>query len=75
MVAIHVCDICKADGKLVETTLYRKVTGRPELRLDVCKGCDRIKVPKDFVGYVKLVYRVVNRIELSNEDAVRLSKR
>ncbi len=58
MAKITVCDICKRDGKLVETTHYRKVKNRPDLRLDVCDVCNELidfkKMPMD--EYKKLVY-------------------
>lgn len=62
MVKTTVCDICKKNGKLVETTHYRKVKNRPDLRLDVCTGCNETidfkKMPID--EYQKLVYSCHN---------------
>lgn len=72
---INVCDICHSEGKLVETTLYRKVTGRTDLRLDVCETCDRTRIQKSMVDYVKLVYKVTLGMDLSDEDAKRIAKR
>ncbi len=73
MAAIHVCDVCRSNGKLVETTRYRSVKGRPELRLDVCDACDKT-VPKNMTEYVKLVYRTKG-VELSDEDAKKIAGR
>lgn len=74
MAKVHVCDICLAEGKLTKTTRYFKVKHRPELRLDYCLGC-RSRIPNDMVGYIKLVYSVVHKVELTDERAIELSKR
>jgi len=57
MSKIVVCDICKHEGKLVETNKYMSVKGKPFLRLDYCSKC-RSKIPADMTEYRKLVARV-----------------
>lgn len=64
----YVCDICKSEGKLIESKRKISVTGNPNLRLDVCEDCNKNKVPKDNIEYVKLCYKL-RGIEISTEQA------
>jgi len=73
MAKVTVCDICKSKGKLTETTKYMRVKGRKDLRLDYCDECKK-EIPKTMIGYTILVYKV-NGIELSAEEAFKISKR
>lgn len=74
MAKVLVCDICKSEkGILVETCSYRSIKGFSELRLDVCKECNKT-IPKDMVSYIKLVYKTLNpgAKEMPEEDIKRL---
>ena len=57
MAKVMVCDICKHEGKLSETTRYYSVKGKPHLRLDYCPAC-KSKVPSDFTEYKKFVAKI-----------------
>lgn len=56
MAKIIVCDPCKFKGKIVQTHKYRRVKGRPDLRMDVCPECDK-GLPKSLAEYAVLCYK------------------
>lgn len=68
---IHVCDVCKSEGKLVESKRHITVSGKPDLRLDVCEDCNKNRIPKDNIEYVKLCYKVSD-VELTTEQAKKI---
>lgn len=72
MANIKVCDICKKDGKLTETTRYMSVKGMPNLRLDYCESC-KSKIPVKMVDYAKLCYSLMG-ITLTDADATLMLK-
>jgi hypothetical protein len=71
MAKIMVCDICKHEGKLTETSRYTRVKGLSELRIDHCDECKK-KIPNKMADYVKFVHKIVYHTELSNEDITRM---
>ena len=58
MAKIVVCDICKKEGKLTETTKYMSVKGQRHLKLDFCDDC-RSKIPKNMDEYKKFVMELL----------------
>ena len=75
MANVHVCDVCKADSKLVESTKYMSVKHRPELRLDYCDACGVKTKGLSMLEYVKLVYKVRYKSELSDQEATDIKNR
>jgi len=71
MAKVIVCDICKKDGKLKETSRYTRVKGFSELRIDHCDECKK-KLPNKMVDYVKFVHEVLYNTKLTNEDITRM---
>lgn len=57
MAKVTVCDICKHDGKLTQSTRYFRVTGKRHLRLDYCDGC-KSQIPKGMKEYEEFVAKV-----------------
>lgn len=68
MAKINVCDICKADGKLVETKIHITMQGPPELELDVCEHCATKVKPLTNIEYVKYVFKLKG-IDLTGDKA------
>ena len=69
MAKIHVCDVCKSEGKLTETRRYFSVKGKPMLRIDVCPvHNDKVK-KMGMTEYKIFVYKVVHNVTLLPETA------
>ena len=72
MAKVNVCDVCKSEGKLMETNKYMSVKKRPNLRIDICEEHKKI-LPKGMVEYVQFVYKMKG-IELTEEAASNMLK-
>ena len=75
MASIHVCDICKNEGKLVEVKTYMTVKGLPQLRLDYCKDCEHKFAGLKMREYVKFVFKTLHNQVISEESITNLLKR
>jgi len=73
MAKITVCDICLDNDVLKEAKHRISLRGMRGLRLDLCNEHKNIP-PKNTVEYVRFVYKVCLKINLTKEQAERMLK-
>lgn len=68
MANIKVCDICKSEGRLVESKGRMTFRGHSGLNLDYCKEY-QILIPKEPVAFTKFSYKIHAGVEITTEKA------
>ena len=71
MAKIRVCDVCRQDGTLTETTRYQRLKGCPELNVDVCET-HRETIPKKTLDYIRFALKVTGMYDADDEMIRRM---